>query len=130
MADTNNDATLTLTAVGATTIANVTQTSTTGTGSGAIFTIAIDGAGNYSVTSINSAGTGYEEGDSITVSGANLGGTSSSNDLTVLVENIETLSGAILHLMTYLSRAMMRRQQLYQALMSQLRILQPRPLQL
>ena len=96
--DADNDATLTLTAVGATTIANVTQTSTTGTGSGAIFTIAIDGAGNYSVTSINSAGNGYEEGDSITFSGANLGGTSSSNDLTVLVENIETLSGAILHL--------------------------------
>ena len=96
--DESNDASLTLTAVGATTIANVTQTSTTGTGTGAIFTIALDGAGNYSVSSINSSGIGYEEGDSITVLGANLGGASSSNNLTILVENIETLAGATLHL--------------------------------
>ena len=97
-ADADNDATLTLTAVGATTIANVTQSSTTGTGSGAIFTIALDGAGNYSVNSIDAAGTNYEEGDSITISGDNLGGTSPLNDLTISVEDIETLSGAILHL--------------------------------
>ena len=96
--DTQNDATLTLTAVGATTINNLTQTSTTGAGSGAIFTIAIDGAGNYSVNSIDAAGTNYEEGDSITISGDNLGGTSPLNDLTLSVEDIETLSGAILHL--------------------------------
>ena len=96
--DGQNNATLKLTTVGTTSISNVTQTSTTGTGSGAIFTIAIDGAGNYSVTSIDTAGTSYEEGDSIIVSGTNLGGTSPSNDLTILVENIETLSGAILHL--------------------------------
>ena len=96
--DGQNDATLTLTTVGATTISNVTQTSTTGTGNGASFTISIDGVGNYSVNSIGSGGTSYEEGDSIVVSGANLGGASPSNDLTISVENIETLSGAILHL--------------------------------
>ena len=96
--DAQNDATLTLTTVGATTITNVTQSSTTGTGSAANFTIAIDGSGNYSVNSIGSGGTSYEEGDSIIISGANLGGASPSNDLTVTVENIETLSGAILHL--------------------------------
>ena len=96
--DAQNDATLTLTSVGATTINNLTQTSTTGSGSGAIFTVAIDGAGNYSVNSIDAAGTNYEEGDSITISGDNLGGTSPLNDLTISVENIETLSGAILHL--------------------------------
>ena len=96
--DTQNDATLTLTSVGATTINNLTQTSTTGTGSGAIFTIAIDGAGNYSVSSIDASGTNYEEGDSITISGDNLGGTSPLNDLSISVEDIETLSGAILHL--------------------------------
>ena len=96
--DAQNDATLTLTSVGATTINNLTQTSTTGSGSGAIFTIAIDGAGNYSVSSINAAGNNYEEGDSITISGDNLGGTSPLNDLTISVEDIETLSGAILHL--------------------------------
>ena len=96
--DSQNDATLTLTSVGATTINNLTQTSTTGSGSGAIFTIAIDGAGNYSVNSIDAAGTNYEEGDSITISGDNLGGTSPLNDLTISVEDVETLSGAILHL--------------------------------
>ena len=96
--DSQNDATLTLTSVGATTINNLTQTSTTGSGSGAIFTIAIDGAGNYSVSSINAAGNNYEEGDSITISGDNLGGTSPLNDLTISVEDVETLSGAILHL--------------------------------
>ena len=96
--DTQNDATLTLTSIGATTINNLTQTSTTGSGSGAIFTIAIDGAGNYSVNSIDAAGNNYEEGDSITISGDNLGGTSPLNDLTISVEDVETLSGAILHL--------------------------------
>ena len=68
--DTQNDATLTLTTVGATTFSNVTQASTSGNGSGAIFTISIDGNGNYSVASINSGGSGYEPGDTITVSGA------------------------------------------------------------
>ncbi len=96
--DTQNDATLTLTSVGATNIDNLTQASTTGAGSGAIFTIAIDGAGNYSVNSIDAAGTGYEEGDSITISGDSLGGTSPLNDLNIFVEDIETLSGAILHI--------------------------------
>ena len=38
-ADTQNDATLNLTSVGATTFSNVAQASTSGNGSGAIFTI-------------------------------------------------------------------------------------------
>ena len=81
--DTLNDATLTLTSVGATTFSNVTQASTSGTGSGAIFTISIDGNGNYSVASINSGGSEYEPGDTITVSGASLGGTSPAHDLSI-----------------------------------------------
>jgi hypothetical protein len=96
--DTQNDATLTLTSVGATTISNVTQASTSGTGSGAIFTISIDGSGNYSVAAINSGGSGYEPGDTITVSGANIGGTSPAHDLTITIDNIVTTSGAILHI--------------------------------
>ena len=64
-ADTQNDATLTMTSVGATTISNVNQASTSGNGSGAIFTISIDGSGNYSVAAINSGGSGYEPDDSI-----------------------------------------------------------------
>jgi hypothetical protein len=95
--NTLNDATLTITSVGATSISNVSQTSTSGSGSGATFAISIDGAGNYSVNSINSGGSGYEPGDTITLSGANLGGTSPLHDLTLNVDNIEAVSGAILH---------------------------------
>ena len=73
-ADTQNDATLTLTGVGATTFSNVTQASTSGNGTGAIFTISIDGVGNYGVMSITNGGSGYEPDDTITVSGASLGG--------------------------------------------------------
>ena len=97
-ADSQNDATLTLTSVGATTFSNVTQASTSGNGSGAIFTISIDGSGNYSVASINSGGSGYEPDDTITVSGASLGGTSPAHDLTITINNIVTTSGAILHI--------------------------------
>ena len=96
--DTQNDATLTITSVGANTISNVTQASTSGTGSGAIFTISIDGSGNYGVAAINSGGSGYEPDDSITVSGASLGGTNPAHDLIITVDNIITTSGAILHI--------------------------------
>ena len=92
-----NDATLTLTSVGATSIGNVPQTSTSGSGSGATFTISIDGAGNYQANSVSSGGSGYEPGDTITLSGADLGGTTPSHDLTLNVDNIEAVSGAILH---------------------------------
>jgi hypothetical protein len=96
--DTLNDATLTLTSVGAISFSNVTQTSTSGSGSGASFTISIDGAGNYRVNSVSSGGSGYEPGDTITLSGASLGGTTPSHDLTLNVDNIEAVSGAILHI--------------------------------
>ena len=97
-ADTQNDATLTLTGVGATTFSNVTQASTSGNGTGAIFTISIDGVGNYGVVSITNGGSGYEPDDTITVSGASLGGASPTHDLTITIDNIETISGAILHI--------------------------------
>ena len=95
--NTLNDAILTLTSVGATSISNVSQTNTSGSGSGATFTISIDGAGNYQVHSVTSGGSGYEPGDTITLSGANLGGTTPLHDLTLIVNNIEAVSGAILH---------------------------------
>ena len=97
-ADTQNDATLTLTGVGATTFSNVTQASTSGNGTGAIFTISIDGVGNYGVVSITNGGSGYEPDDNITVSGASLGGANPTHDLTITIDNIETISGAILHI--------------------------------
>lgn len=96
--DVLNDATLTLTTVGATTFTNITQASTSGNGSGAILTISIDGFGNYNGASVTAGGSGYEPDDTITVSGADLGGTTPAHDLTVTINNIETTSGAILHL--------------------------------
>ena len=49
--------------------------------------------------SINSGGSGYEPGDTITVSGeASLNGASPAHDLTITVNNIVTTSGAILHI--------------------------------
>ena len=76
----------------------MTQASTSGSGSGAVFTISIDGSGNYGVVSVTNGGTGYEPDDTITVSGASLGGTSPAHDLTITIDNIETTSGAILHI--------------------------------
>ena len=96
--DTQNDATVTLTSVGPTTFNGVTQASTSGNGTGAIFTISIDGNGNYGVASITNGGSGYEPNDTIAVSGASLGGTSPAHDLTITIDNIETTSGAILHI--------------------------------
>mgnify|MGYP001210356733 CR=1 FL=1 len=96
--DAQNDATITLTSVGATNFSNVTQASTSGNGSGANFTISIDGSGNYNVSAINSGGSGYEPGDTITVFGDTLGGNSPTLDLTITIDNIETTSGAILHI--------------------------------
>ena len=96
--DTQNDAILTLTKVGAAAFNNVTQASTSGNGTGAIFTISIDGNGNYGVSSITNGGSGYEPDDTITVSGASLGGTSPAHDLIITIDNIETTSGAILHI--------------------------------
>jgi len=49
------------------------------------------------VLSISAGGSGYEPDDTITVSGASLGGTTPAHDLTITINNIETTSGAILH---------------------------------
>jgi hypothetical protein len=65
----------------------VSQKSTSGTGTGATFVIdkvgsqTTYGAGNVTITKVNS-GSGYAVGDTITISGAVLGGTSPTNDLT------------------------------------------------
>ena len=59
-----------MTTVGATTFNNITQASTSGNGSGARFTISIDGVGNYNELSVTAGGSGYEPDDTITVSGA------------------------------------------------------------
>jgi hypothetical protein len=57
--------------------ASQTQSGTTGTGAGAIFTVSRNGA-SY-VTTVTDPGNGYAAGDTVTVSGTGLGGTSSNN---------------------------------------------------
>ena len=71
----------------ASTYSFVSQKSTSGTGTGATFVIdktgslTTYGAGNVTITKVTS-GSGYAVGDTITISGAVLGGTSPANDLT------------------------------------------------
>jgi hypothetical protein len=72
------NAALTSTILGSTqSYAGQTQSSTTGTGTGSIFTVSRNGA-SY-VTTVTDPGNGYAAGDTITVSGTGLGGTSSNN---------------------------------------------------
>ena len=71
---------------------------TTGSsGVGAAFNVQIDGS-TYSAT-ISQIGSGYAENETITVSGAVLGGTSPANDLTITVNTVDT-GGEILTLST------------------------------
>ena len=67
----------------------VPQLSTSGSGSGAIFTVVKAGAGTaYSgavTITVTTVGSGYAVGDTITISGANLGGVVTTNDMTLTV---------------------------------------------
>lgn len=69
--------------------ASISQTSTSGVGYGAIFTVTkVTGTSSYSGTTtvtITSSGIGYAVGDTITISGAYIGGTSPTNDLVLTV---------------------------------------------
>jgi hypothetical protein len=69
---------------------SITQKSTTGLGAGAVFTVNKPTLGNnYSsiVITVGDGGEGYAAGDSITISGADLGGTNGTNDLTFTLGN-------------------------------------------
>jgi len=74
---------------GAATYTGVTQSATSGSGTGAIFTIAKAGGGTaYSgaiTVTITSGGSGYAVGNTITIPGASLGGTTPANNLTLTV---------------------------------------------
>lgn len=75
---------LTTTIVGTTeTYLNLAQTSTTGSGSGAAFTVSRAGS-TYSTT-IASAGNNYVTGDTIAIKGSNVGGVDTTNDVTITV---------------------------------------------
>lgn len=71
---------------------NATQSSTTGGGTGASFTV--DNKGIFYVTALNpGGGTGYAVGDLITIDGATLGGLSLVNDLIISVQSINVSGG-------------------------------------
>ena len=67
----------------------VDQKSTNATGSGAQFTITIS-AGTATLTSISNVGSGYANGNTIVVSGADVGGSDGTNDLTFTVTTVFT----------------------------------------
>ena len=73
-----------------TTQTGVASTSTTSSsGSGATFDVSTDAAGAMTVT-VNSAGSGYVVGDTITIDGASLtGGTTSTDDVVYTVTSID-----------------------------------------
>ena len=62
---------------------NLSQSSTTGTGSGALFTVSRTSS-TY-LTAVDDPGNGYVAGNDITITGASLGGTSPANNATITV---------------------------------------------
>lgn len=81
------------TSTGTNSYTNVSQTSTSGSGTGATFDVETDGSGNYLVTYYNTdksnvPGSGYAVNDTITIAGTSLGGTSPANDLTIYVKEV------------------------------------------
>lgn len=73
-------------------LTNITQSSTTGGGTGASFTIG--NRGTFYTVSLNAGGgTGYAVGDLITIEGADLGGITGTNDLVISVQSINGSGG-------------------------------------
>lgn len=78
---------------------NATQSSTTGSGVGASFTV--DNRGTYYRVVLNAGGgTGYAVGDIITIDGSTLAGLTGTNDLFVSVQSVDGL-GAITSMAYY-----------------------------
>ena len=72
----------------------VSQTTTSGSGSSATFTVQASWPGNYTIVGdgVSSAGTGYAVGDTITIAGANLAGVTPTNNLVLRVASISGLN--------------------------------------
>lgn len=73
----------------AATYSGVTQLSTSGSGTGATFSITKTGASTtytgVTTVTVTNGGVGYAVGDTIVISGANLGGALTTNDLTLTI---------------------------------------------
>ncbi len=83
-----NDIVLTVTGLTSVTYSNVTQSATSGSGSGASFDITRNGSGAYIVDSVVLIGLGYAINDTITIPGASLGGTTPANNCTITVASL------------------------------------------
>tara|TARA_B110000259_G_scaffold160771_1_gene184457 strand:- start:1072 stop:8925 length:7854 start_codon:yes stop_codon:yes gene_type:complete len=66
----------------------VDQKSTTGTGTGAVFSITV--SAGVPVFAVSNIGVGHSVGDDITISGADIGGVDVTNDLTISVTAVYT----------------------------------------
>jgi len=81
------------TSTGSATFTGVTQDSTSGSGSGAEFIIEAVG-GVYNIISIVGGGVNYNVSDTITILGANLGGATPANNLTITADQLDNYAGA------------------------------------
>ena len=88
--DITNDITIPVTTV-TQSYSNIAQTSSTGLGISSSFNVTRTGS-TYSIT-LSAGGSGHTPGDVITLSGANLGGTSPTNDLTLTVVDVDIDNG-------------------------------------
>lgn len=64
-------------------------TTTNGAGDGATLRLRVNADGTYVLLGITNAGVGYQVGDTLTVLGTDLGGTSPANDLVVTVGTVD-----------------------------------------
>jgi len=90
----------------AATYSTVSPASTSGAGTGATFNVTKIGAGtSYSgfiTVTVASVGTGYAVGDTVTISGANLGGANGTNNLTFTISSsVTVLSGTVKNNLIY-----------------------------
>ena len=87
--------TLAGTSAGAATHTGKTQSATSGSGTGAEFTV-VAGSSSYTSVTVTNIGTGYAVNDTITIPGTSLGGSSPTNDLTITVTSLDgdVLDGA------------------------------------
>jgi hypothetical protein len=80
------------------TFTGLTQKSTNGTGTGAVFTVVRTGGTSYGASTTitcTTKGTGYASGNTIVIDGASLGGVATTNDLTITLGGSVAAAGTI-----------------------------------
>tara|TARA_Y100001978_G_scaffold81397_1_gene72904 strand:+ start:8989 stop:12357 length:3369 start_codon:yes stop_codon:yes gene_type:complete len=76
------------TSAGSATHTEKTQSATSGSGTGAEFTV-VAGGSSYGSVTVTKIGTGYAVNDTITIPGASLGGSTPTNNLTITVTSLD-----------------------------------------